>query len=147
MKQYFSEITINYKQVTPFTELPEISTSDEVYNLFKKYWSEQMSYREEFVILLLNRANRVIGFTKISEGGTAGTIVDPKMVFQAALKSNATSIILGHNHPSGNLKPSQADLNITQKLVNAGKFLDLNILDHLILTEKGYYSFADSGNI
>jgi DNA repair protein RadC len=147
MKQYFSEITINYKQVTPFTELPSISQSIDAVNIFRSYWSEKISYREECHVLLLNRANKVIGFSKISEGGIAGTVVDLRMVFQAALKSNASAVIIAHNHPSGNLKPSDADKKLTQKLIQSGKILDIPVLDHLILTEFDFYSFADNGDM
>jgi DNA repair protein RadC len=100
---------------------------------------------EEFKILLLNRAGRVIGCYEVSFGGFAGTVADPKVIFAVALKSCASSIVLAHNHPSGNLKPSQSDINLTQKLIQAGKYLEINVLDHIILTREGYYSFADEG--
>lgn len=86
--------------------------------------------------MLLNRMNKVLGIYLISVGGFAGTVCDPKVVFQAALKTNASSIILAHNHPSGNLKPSDADLQLTEKLKKGGKLLDIAVLDHLILTEE-----------
>lgn len=100
---------------------------------------------EEFWILLLNRANRIIGKVQISTGGVAGTVVDPKMVFRKALEGLACSIILCHNHPSGNLKPSQTDLELTQKLKQVGLAIEIPIFDHLIITEKDYFSFADDG--
>lgn len=100
---------------------------------------------EEFVILLLNRNNMVTSSERISSGGMAGTVVDPKMIFKRALDRKASSIILGHNHPSGNLKPSTQDIKLTKNLVASGHLLDLPILDHLIVTETGYYSFADEG--
>lgn len=102
---------------------------------------------EEFWVLLLNRANRVITTQQISKGGTAGTVADPKIIFQLALMKSASSIILAHNHPSGNAKPSQVDINLTKKLVEAGKQLDIAVLDHLIVCDAGYYSFADEGMI
>lgn len=98
-----------------------------------------------FQIILLNRANRVLGIVPISVGGTAGTVADPKVIFVSALKCNASSVILCHNHPSGNLKPSQADIELTRKLKAAGQFLDLPVLDHIILTKDAYFSFADEG--
>lgn len=98
---------------------------------------------EEFWILLLNRANRVIGRERVSIGGVSGTVVDAKMVFQKALQQLASSLILAHNHPSGNLRPSQADLDLTKKLKAAGKVLDIQVVDHLIISEAGYTSFAD----
>ncbi len=94
-------------------------------------------------MLLLSRANKVLGFHKVSEGGLSGTVADPKIIFQTALKANSCSIILGHNHPSGNTAPSEADISLTKKLKNAGEFLDLPVLDHIIVTSESYYSFAD----
>ena len=100
---------------------------------------------EEFSVLVLNRANRVLGYARISQGGLSGTVADPKVIFQIALKSNSCSIIIAHNHPSGNTQPSEADIQLTRKLKDAGAVLDLPVLDHLILTSEGYYSFADEG--
>lgn len=97
--------------------------------------------------MLLNRANKVIGILKLSTGGTSATIAEPKLVFASSILSNASSIILAHNHPSGNLTPSQADIDLTKKLKEAGKFLEIPVLDHLIVTSEGYYSFADEGLI
>jgi DNA repair protein RadC len=102
---------------------------------------------EEFWVLSLNRANAVIRANKISSGGLSGTVVDPRMLFKEALENLANSIILIHNHPSGTLKPSEADEYLTKKLVEAGKFLEIPVLDHLIFTDRGYYSFADHGRI
>ena len=98
---------------------------------------------EEFWILQLNRANHVIGRARISAGGVSGTVVDSKMVFKPAIEVLASSIILVHNHPSGNLKPSQADIELTRKLKEAGKHLDIAVLDHVIVAHSGFYSFAD----
>jgi len=100
---------------------------------------------EEFWILLLNRQNEIIELKQVSQGGVAGTVVDPKVIFKIALQALASGIILSHNHPSGNLKPSKADLDITKKLKTAGQSLEINVLDHLIISEQGYYSFADEG--
>jgi DNA repair protein RadC len=100
---------------------------------------------EEFWILLLNRANFVIGKQFISKGGQSGTVVDPKIIFKTALDQNAAAIILAHNHPSGNLMPSKADLIITKKLVEAGQVLELPVLDHLIITNQSFFSLADEG--
>ena len=93
---------------------------------------------------MLNTANRVLGLCKISEGGLSATYVDPKQIFQCALMANASFILLAHNHPSGNLKPSDADISLTKKLVEVGKFMNLEIYDHLILSDQGYFSFTDS---
>lgn len=96
-------------------------------------------------MILLNRVNRVLGIYHVSSGGIAGTIADPKLIFMAALKGSASGIILSHNHPSGNLKPSQVDLQLTKKIVEGGKLLDISVVDHLIITSEGYLSFADEG--
>lgn len=98
---------------------------------------------EEFWILLLNQANHIIGRTRISIGGVSGTVVDSKLIFKPAIEALATGIILVHNHPSGNLKPSGADIDLTRKLKQAGIYLDINILDHVIIAFNGYFSFAD----
>ncbi|GAB3955321.1 DNA repair protein RadC [Spirosoma harenae] len=100
---------------------------------------------EEFWILLMNRANEILRPVQISSGGVAGTVADPKIIFKQAIEHLASSMILFHNHPSGNLIPSQADKDLTRKLKDAGRILDIPILDHLIFTDKAYYSFADEG--
>ena len=102
---------------------------------------------EAFYILLLNRANKVIREIQISEGGFSGTVADPKKIFKMALEQNASAIILCHNHPSGNIKPSDADIKLTHKLKNAGEMLDLPVIDHIILGEENYYSFADENTL
>jgi DNA repair protein RadC len=104
---------------------------------------DKINLLEEFKIVLLNRANRVLGMITLSQGGVSGTVVDPKLIFVAALKAAASYIVLVHNHPSGNLKPSTEDLRLTKKLVEGGKLLDLLIVDHLIITNEGFYSFCD----
>jgi DNA repair protein RadC len=125
--------------------MPTITSSQDVFDVIRKHWSDDIQYRESFAVLLLNRANKALGFSFISKGAIAATVSDPKMIFQAALKANASSIILVHNHPSGNLQPSEADLNLTKNLVKAGEFLELKVLDHLIIGEDSYFSFADEG--
>ena len=93
----------------------------------------------------MNRANKVLGVYKVSSGGVTGTVADPKQIFTAALKANACAIVLSHNHPSGNLKPSRQDEQLTSKIKEAGSFLDIKVLDHIIVTSEAYYSFADEG--
>ena len=102
---------------------------------------------EEFWLVLLAQSGKVIAKELISKGGLTGTVADPKIIFNIALQHHAVSIILVHNHPSGNLKASQQDIDLTKKIANAGKMLDINVLDHLIITNEGYYSFADEGII
>ena len=120
-----------------------IRSSKDVYEIFRPMLMDHQ--HEEFWVLTLNRANRVMGKSMISRGGLSGTVADPKMIFNHALMSKCSAIILVHNHPSGNAQPSQSDRDITRKLKNAGDFLDLPVLDHLIITEQTYYSFADEG--
>ena len=100
---------------------------------------------EEFWLLFLNRSNTVLGRHALSSGGVTGTVVDPKMIFKAALENRATSIIMCHNHPSGNLKPSEEDLRLTRKLAEAGKLMEIQVVDHLIVSQHGFFSFADEG--
>ena len=143
-----AEIKLVYQNKVSAKDRPQVSSSLDAYQIFLANWTDQLGFIEEFYILLLDRSNRVMGHYKVSQGSMAGTIVDPKVVFAAALKARTSAIILAHNHPSGNLYPSQADKALTQKLSKAGKLLDLPILDHLILSpEGGYYSFSDEGLI
>ncbi|WP_162343231.1 JAB domain-containing protein [Cyclobacterium salsum] len=122
-----------------------IKCSGDVYSYFKPYLLDEVV--EYFYIILLNRSNKVICHKLISQGGTSATIADPKLIFKHALENLANAIILIHNHPSGNLRPSQADITLTKKLVNAGKTLEIPVLDHLIITDTDYYSFGDEGMI
>ncbi len=102
---------------------------------------------EEFWVLLLNRNNKIIKPYRVSEGGVSGTVADPKRIFKAALEGNATQLVLCHNHPSGNRQPSAADIKLTERLVYSGKQIDIEVVDHIIVTQGGYYSFADEGKI
>ncbi len=132
------------RQITSPIERPQIQSSSDAWNIIAPMIMDLN--HEEFWILLLNRANRVISKERISSGGVAGTVVDAKIIFRRALEGGpASSIILAHNHPSGNLKPSQADIDITKKLRKAGESLDISVLDHLIISGNAYYSFADDG--
>jgi len=124
-------------------ERTTITCSRDIYQLIRPHLMDLP--HEEFWVILLNRANVVMRKSAISQGGVAGTVADPKLIFKEALENLASSIILVHNHPSGNRNPSAADIALTRKLKEAGGFLDLPILDHLIYTDLGYYSFADEG--
>jgi DNA repair protein RadC len=140
---------VKLSYVNEFTGLtPEkIVSSRQAYQyLLSLYEPGQLAHIERFFILLLNRNNRILGAHLVSVGGVAGTVVDPKIIFQSALLANASGIILCHNHPSGSLTPSQPDLQITRKLKNAGNFFDIIVSDHIIISPAGcYYSFADEG--
>ncbi len=121
----------------------KIKTSRTAYEIFRSVLNDKPY--EEFWIIMLNKANMVLRKCKISEGGISGTVVDPKKIFKVALDYHASSIILGHNHPSGFVVPSDADIKITKKLVDAGKLLEIAVLDHLIIADDTYYSFSDDG--
>ena len=123
----------------------KITQSHQAFEIFKSLMGD-LPY-EEFWILLLNRSNRVLKKVRISEGGVSGTVVDPKKVFKTCLDNQACSIILGHNHPSGNTNPSDADCKLTKKLRAAAQLLDIEVLDHIIVGDDRYYSFTDEGSL
>ena len=125
--------------------LPQITSSKQVFNLFHPIIGDLP--HEEFWILLLNRSNKVISRQRISQGGITGTVIDVRIIMKTAINFSSTSIILCHNHPSGNLKPSQADIDITKKMSDAGKVLDIPVLDHVIVADNNYFSFVDEAMI
>ena len=120
-----------------------IGVSKDAYNLMRRHLVDLN--HEEFWIILTGRSSKVLGKELVSKGGLSQTLIDIKIIFSAALQHKANGIILVHNHPSGNLKPSHEDINLTKRITDAGKILDIKITDHLIITDKGYYSFADNG--
>lgn len=143
-----SEIDIIYtrKATCKVSQRPLITSASDAYALSIHYWnSGKLELLEEFKVMYLNRANRVMQILPLSQGGVAGTVADPKLILGAALKIAACSMILVHNHPSGNLKPSGADEALTQKIKCAAGYFDIKVLDHLIITSEGYFSFADEG--
>lgn len=126
----------------------QVKSSETAYQFFYSIFdADTISWTEECAMLVLNRANEVIGHYKVSSGGTAATVVDAKVIFTIALNAVGHSIILAHNHPSGNLQPSEQDIKLTKDLVQGGNILGIRVLDHLILTDKGYLSMADKGLI
>jgi DNA repair protein RadC len=126
-------------------EKPRVTGSKDAFELLK---GDLMDLpHEEFWVILLNRANRMMKKKKVSEGGVSGTVADPKIIFKFALEELASGVIVVHNHPSGNLAASQSDIDLTKKLKEAGKFLEVQLLDHLIIAGQKYYSFADEGII
>ena len=138
-----------YKLQVNKTEIEkmQISNSRQAYDYIKQFYSDDIEIYESFYIMLLNRANHVIGYAKISQGGIVGTYVDKKIIFKYIVDSLASGVILAHNHPSGNLKPSNQDIKITNDIKELAKLLDTDLLDHLILSTGGFYSFADEGQI
>lgn len=139
------KVRIVYSKKLKPNQRPQISSSQDAERVLREIWSSQMEIREEFVVLLLDRSNRVLGYHLLSKGGLTGTVADIRLIFSVALESLASGIILSHNHPSGNTKPSNPDLQLTNRIKEAGKNMDITVLDHLILTKDDYYSFADNG--
>ena len=137
-----SEVKITYESNNTGRKKIKVKSSAEVYELILPYW-EQIEYRESFKILLFNMSNHVLGINTVSLGGISKTIVDLKMILQGALLANASAIVALHNHPSGNLKPSIDDDAITVRIKQASKIFDIELIDHLIVTKEGYYSYAD----
>ena len=141
-----AEVELIYKTKVKPSERPKISCVKDSVELLKELWNENtIEMQEEFKVMLLNRGNRVIGIYEASSGGLTGTVADPRLILAAAIKSLSVSIILSHNHPSGNLKPSRADEELTQKIKVAASYHDIKVIDHIIITCEGYYSFADEG--
>ena len=141
-----AEIEVVYKSTVKASERPVIKTSGDAARILRNHWEEgKMDLLEQFKVLFLNKANKVLCIYNVSSGGITSTVVDSRLIFGTALKINATAMVLSHNHPSGNLKPSKADEELTQKIKAGGKLLDITILDHLIITSEGYFSFADEG--
>lgn len=145
---HLAEIEISYKPQFKAALRPQIDSSKIAYDVILSNWNEdKIELLEEFKILLLNRRNRVLGIVNISQGGISGTIADAKVIFAIALKTCASGIIVSHNHPSGEVDPSEQDLRLTKRLAEAGEILDIKLLDHLIVSTDHYYSFKDEGRL
>ncbi len=143
-----AEVELVYKTKVKASERPKVTSSKDIYNILKLVWDEnKIDMLEEFKVIFLNRANRVTGVYDASSGGITGTVADPRLILAAAIKSLSVSIVLSHNHPSGNLKPSRADEELTLKIKEAASYHDIKVLDHIIISSESYYSFADEGLI
>jgi DNA repair protein RadC len=143
---YIAEVELIYSTKVKPSNRVKISSSKDAYEILNKTWNvNTIELREEMKVILLNNSHKVLGIYNVSHGGITGTVADPKLIFAAALKANATGVILAHNHPSGNSQPSQADIGLTRKCKEIGELFDIKILDHMIMTTEGYYSFADEG--
>ena len=139
-----AEIQVSYKPGLLSSQT--INNSKEAFDILDTLFPrETIALQEQFVVLYLNRANKVIGSYELSKGGITATIADIRIILSVALKTLATGLILAHNHPSGNLKPSEADVNLTNKIKEAAKLMDIQVLDHIILGDDGYFSFSDEG--
>ena len=141
-----AEIQVSYNPKIKLSQCPQITKSTDIYDLFRSRWDmDRIEFVEQCKMALLNHKMKVIGMYDLSTGGRTGTIVDPRLVFGIALKTNATGVIICHNHPSGNLKANQMDINLTKKLVAGGLLLDISLIDHMIITRDGFYSFDLEG--
>ena len=147
METQLNEIKLRYSTRQKAADWIKISSSANAAEAIYKNWDkDHIATFETFKILLLNNSNQIKGVFQVSQGGITGTLVDVRLIFAVALKSLAVGMILTHNHPSGTLNPSEADKSITRKIKSAGEFLDIKVLDHIILTPSGkYFSFADEG--
>ena len=140
------EVKLSYKP--KFKNQQKVTCSEDAYRyMLSTYKEGTICYKEYFKVLFLNQTNQVLGYTLISEGGITETCADVRVILQAALLTNSVAIILAHNHPSGNLKPSRQDMEITKQVKDAARLMRITVLDHLILTDAGYYSFADEGQL
>ena len=141
-----SKIDLVFRQRSILQERTCVRSSQDAYDVFKACWDpDKIDLCEEFKVMYLNRSNYVLSVFEASKGGITGTVADPRHIIYAGLEQNAVSMILAHNHPSGGLKPSRADEELTQKIGQAAKFFDMKVLDHTIISNHGYLSFADEG--
>lgn len=144
----FEEVQLVYKSKVKASDRIRITSSSDVYSILKQNWDlSQIELLEECKLLMMDNSLRVMSIASISKGGMTGTVVDPRIVFSIALKRRAHRIIVAHNHPTGNLKPSQADLNLTEQLWKIGELMNIRLDDHLIITSEDYYSMSDEGDL
>ena len=142
-----SEVRLVYRTKVKASDRLQVKCSMDSFDIFMESWNlDTIEHIEEFKLLLMNRSNSVLGIMPVSKGGLSGMVTDVRLILQGAIKANASGIIICHNHPSGNLNPSESDTKITQKIKEAGNLMDIQLLDHLIIVNDGnYYSFADNG--
>lgn len=143
-----AEVTLSYRPKVKPSQRPLVKSSKDVYEILLGFWNtDTIELRESLCVMLLNNRAAVLGVVELSNGAYNGTVADTKMIFSVALKACASSIVVAHNHPSGNLRPSSHDIKITNRLVEAGKILELPVQDHLIISSEGYLSMADEGYV
>jgi DNA repair protein RadC len=146
MKNFIPKFKVSYQKTGKFGEMFPINSPEEAAEYCKSCFKKSMlDWREEFILICLSKGHKIIAHYPISSGGITGTVADVRMILQLALLSNATGIILSHNHPSGTLKPSEGDKESTNKIMKACKYHDISLLDHIIVTSEGYYSFSEKG--
>ncbi len=145
-KNTVAEINVTYKPTVSYTERPKVYSGTDALKYIKEGFNENtIMMQEQFVVMYLDQANGVLGVYKAAIGGITSTVVDIRIILSVGLKLLATKMIIAHNHPSGNLKPSRADTEITTKLRNAADFMDIKLIDHLIISSSGHLSFAEEG--
>lgn len=143
-----AEVELSYRNRVPYNERKRVIDSHTAYKVLLENYSENtIGYRESFKVLYLNKAYQVLGCSTISEGGITATCADVRNVLQGALLTNATAMILAHNHPSGSTRPSNEDDKLTRKIVDAARIMDIQVNDHIILTSENFYSYSDEGRI
>jgi len=143
-----SEVKLTYKTKQKASERPKVNDSETTYKLLLKCFDpDTIELRESFKVLLLNRANKVLGVMNVSDGGITGTFVDAKLIMQSVILSNATQIIMAHNHPSGVCEPTAQDCFITNRVKQACELLDVSLIDHLIISPESYYSYSDDNRL
>jgi DNA repair protein RadC len=144
-----SEVKLIYRTKVKASARLQVKSSKDAFEIFFDTWDlDSIEHVEHFKLMLLSRSNRVLGIAEISKGGLSGTVTDVRVILQYVIKSNASGIIVCHNHPSGNLQPSESDLSLTKKIKEAARLMDVQLLDHLIIIPEGrYYSVADEGII
>ena len=141
-----SEVRLSYKTKPEKPEKVRVNCPADCYRVFMSHWEKgQIEHKESFRMLLLNQANVVLGIYKISEGGISDTSIDIRIIMQAVLLANATSIVLAHNHPSGNKTPGYGDIEVTKMIKEAARIMSINVYDHIIVCKDRFYSFADKG--
>ncbi|MBE7170536.1 MAG: JAB domain-containing protein [Williamsia sp.] len=141
-----AEVELVYRTKIKSSDRPAVNSATDIAILMQNIWNkDRIEMQEEFKVLFLSRGNRVIGLYEVASGGITGTVADPRLILAAALKALAISIVLCHNHPSGNVKPSRADQELTAKIREAASYHDIKVLDHIILSSESFYSFADEG--
>jgi len=141
-----AEVQLSYSNRIPSSQMPVVTSSSEAYSVIMDSWQQDsLELFERFRVLLMNTGNRVMAVYEASSGGISGTVVDIRLLMITALKATATGIIVFHNHPSGNLKPSTEDRKLTQRIHQAATYLDIKLHDHLIVGKEGYLSFRDEG--
>ena len=141
-----AEVALSYKNSIPYNKRTKITGAKDAYRILRKLHDDNtIDYTETFKVLYLNQANHVLGYKIVSEGGITSTYSDIRTIMQGALLTNAVAMIIAHNHPSGNVTPSEKDIQITSQINKAAKLLDLQLLDHIIYTRETYFSFADDG--